>query len=164
MYLLFYNISYTSYAFRIFNIPARTERRIKHTEAREDSRSPVKLQCSVRQRQGWAWTGGYSRLPGTLALRGQTLRPDRGGLRPRAPPQLPSPLLLLAEVEHSLPGGLGLSSPTHPLAPRFTALCTELRGVHSTTVAAVGGDAWFLYTAGWWEAGEPDSVINDISY
>lgn len=86
MYLLFYNISYTSYAFRIFNIPARTERRIKHTEAREDSRSPVKLQCSVRQRQGWAWTGGYSRLPGTLALRGQTLRPDRGGLRPRAPP------------------------------------------------------------------------------
>lgn len=143
-----------------FNIPARNERRIKQAEATEESRNPMELQSSVARRQGWAWTGGYG---GTAhpGFGGTNLMPRADGSIPALPPtpcQLPSPLLLLAEVEHSLSGGSG-SRPHHvPLAPG------PWPHARSSTAAAVGGDARFLHAEGRWEAGEPKGVINGISY
>lgn len=95
--------------------------------------------------------------PGALALGGQTSCPE--GMAPSLhPPSCPCPCCFCRSPSTARSGGSG--PPARPLGPMFTASYMELRG----SAAAVGGDARFLPAAGWWEAGEPEGVINGISY
>lgn len=117
----------------------------------------------MTRQQGSAQTGGYSgtRHPG---FAGTNLIPRPDSSVPRAPPAALIPAAS-GRAGAQCAQGAGRSSAAHPLGPRFTASCTSgALGVRSIAAVAVGGDAWFLCTVGQCEAGEPEVVINSISY
>ena len=113
-----------------FNIPARNERRMKHTEAREDSRSPAELQCSVITVAG---LGMDRRLQRDQApwLCGDKLYSQMGRLRPRHPAGCPHPCCFWQSLSRACSGGRALLSSTSPW-PQVRSPVYGAPGVHSS--------------------------------